>query len=139
MNLELAAQLQNISLTDKQARVYIASLSLGPNSAQNIAKAADVNRATTYVIIEELMGMGLVTQSEKSKRTVFVAAPPSAIKQYLEDVKTDLQNKIDELEKLQPQLEKLSTPTDLEHLKRQIIQSLNQAEIERLIAELQKS
>lgn len=145
-SIELAAQLQLIGLTDKQARVYIAALFLGPSTAQKIAAEAGVNRATTYVIVDELIALELMSHSSVGKKTVFVAAPPEAITQYLQDVKTDLQNKITEYEKLKPKLNQLAkgpksleSHRDLESIKSYLTQTLQPAELEQLAADLQKT
>jgi sugar-specific transcriptional regulator TrmB len=110
--LELAAKLQSIGLSDKQAKVYVAALFLGPNSAQKISQQADVNRATTYVILDELMEMGLVSQSSAGKKTVFVAEGADAIDRHIESVKKDLQLKQDELHKLKPELDQIEHDND---------------------------
>lgn len=51
-------QLKQLGFSDKEAKVYMASLELGPDTAQEIAKKAGVNRTTTYVIIEKLIKKG---------------------------------------------------------------------------------
>lgn len=81
--MNLAKKLEAVGLTDKQARVYVAALFLGPSAVQRIAEQADVNRATTYVILAELAEMGLVSESSEGKKTVYVAEPPEAIERYL--------------------------------------------------------
>lgn len=102
--IELAAKLQSVGLTDKQARVYVAALFLGSASAQKIAQQSEVNRATTYVILDELAEMGLVSQSTEGKKTVFVAEPPEALERYLDGQKSSIETKKNELKSLMPQL-----------------------------------
>ena len=48
-------QLQHLGLSDKEASVYMASLELGSDTVQEIAKRAEVKRANTYAVIEKLM------------------------------------------------------------------------------------
>ncbi|MDQ5943975.1 MAG: HTH-type transcriptional regulator, sugar sensing transcriptional regulator [Patescibacteria group bacterium] len=79
----LAKKLEAVGLTEKQAKVYVAALFLGPAAVQRIAEQAEVNRATTYVILAELADMGLVSETTEGKKTVFVAEPPDAIDRYL--------------------------------------------------------
>ncbi len=104
--IELAAKLQSVGLTDKQARVYVAALFLGSASAQKIAQQSEVNRATTYVILDELAEMGLVSQSTEGKKTVFVAEPPEALDRYLDSQKSSIETKKSELKSLMPALKK---------------------------------
>jgi hypothetical protein len=68
---ELAAKLRS-SLTDKQAKSTY--LSFWVLRVHKDAQQAEVNRATTYVILDELAEMGLVSQSTGQK-TVFEAEP----------------------------------------------------------------
>lgn len=79
----LAKKLEAVGLTEKQAKVYVAALFLGAAAVQRIAEQAEVNRATTYVILAELAEMGLVSESIEGKKTVYVAEPPEAIERYL--------------------------------------------------------
>jgi sugar-specific transcriptional regulator TrmB len=102
--LELAAKLQSVGLTDKQAKVYVAGLFLGPSAVQKIAQQADINRATAYVILNELMEMGLVSESTEGKKTVFVAEPPEAIERLLDGMQQGIQTRKDELKALLPEL-----------------------------------
>ncbi len=79
----LAKKLEAVGLTEKQAKVYVAALFLGPAAVQRISEQAEVNRATTYVILAELAEVGLVSESIEGKKTVYVAEPPEAIERYL--------------------------------------------------------
>ena len=60
--------LQQIGLSEKEARVYIAALSLGPATADQLAKQTGINRSTTYVHIKSLMAMGLMSTYEEGKK-----------------------------------------------------------------------
>lgn len=80
----LAKKLEAVGLTEKQAKVYVAALFLGPAAVQRIAEQAEVNRATTYVILAELADMGLVSETMEGKKTVFVAESPESIDRYLD-------------------------------------------------------
>ncbi len=103
----LAKKLEAVGLTEKQAKVYVAALFLGPAAVQRIAEQAEVNRATTYVILAELADMGLVSESTEGKKTVYVAEPPEAIERYLnsmekviEERKSELKNSLKELKEI---------------------------------------
>ena len=103
----LAKKLETVGLTEKQAKVYVASLFLGPAAVQRIGEQAEVNRATTYVILGELADMGLVSESTEGKKTVFVAEPPEAIDRYLSSIekeviarKTELKSVLTELKEV---------------------------------------
>jgi len=95
----LAKKLEAVGLTDKQARVYVAALFLGSSAVQRISEQAEVNRATTYVILSELAEMGLVSETNEGKKTLFVAEPPEAIERYLTSFEQEITARKAELKK----------------------------------------
>ena len=95
-------ELKKIGLSDNEAKVYLALLELGSATVQQIAKAAQVNRPTTYVQLESLMKDGLVTSFEKSPinknlkpKTYFRIEDP----EYLQKLVSRERNQIDERER----------------------------------------
>lgn len=110
--IELATKLQSVGLSEKQARVYVAALFLGPSAVQKIAEQAEINRATTYVILDELASMGLVSESTEGKKTVFVAEPPQSIERYLDVQNKQISAKQDELKNILPRLKEVSRSSD---------------------------
>ncbi|MGB2791347.1 MAG: helix-turn-helix domain-containing protein, partial [Candidatus Moraniibacteriota bacterium] len=82
MNLE--KELQEIGLQEKEARVYIAMLELGRATAQDIAKKADVNRATTYFVMENLMKKGLASAVDEGTKQYFLPEDPSQLEAIFE-------------------------------------------------------
>jgi predicted transcriptional regulator len=101
---QLAAKLQSLGLTDKEARVYVASLFLGPASVQRIAEQAEINRPTAYSILDELMANGLMSQTTQDRKTVYVAEDPQALERWLESQKAKLDAKKKDLKELLPEL-----------------------------------
>ena len=103
----LKEQLEKIGLADKEARVFLASLELGSSAVQGIAKKAEINRATTYVIIEKLMKKGLMSSVEKGKKTYFQTEDPKRLLKLLEEQEEGLKRKEEEFKKYLPELETL--------------------------------
>jgi sugar-specific transcriptional regulator TrmB len=101
---ELAAKLEPLGLNDKESRVYVASLFLGPSSVQKIAQQADINRATAYVILDQLADLGLVSQSTEGKKTVFVAEPPEALENLFNRQQEVIEERKNTLKALLPDL-----------------------------------
>lgn len=101
---ELAAKLQSLGLSDKEAKVYVASLFLGPSAVQKIAEQAGVNRATAYVILDQLSDLGLVSQSTEDKKTVFVPEGPEALERWIDRQESLVKSRRDELKNLIPEL-----------------------------------
>ena len=96
--------LEKLGLSEKEAKVYLASLELGAETVQNIARKAQVNRATTYVILESLAKKGLATTFDKGKKTFFTAESPEQLDLLLRKVEEDAALKRAELEKSLPEL-----------------------------------
>lgn len=82
MNLE--KELQEIGLPEKEAKVYIAMLELGRATAQDIAKKSEVNRATTYFVMESLMKKGLASAIDEGSRQYFLPEDPSQLEAIFE-------------------------------------------------------
>ncbi len=82
MNLE--KELQEIGLPEKEAKVYIAMLELGRATAQDIAKKSEVNRATTYFVMESLMKKGLASAIDEGPRQYFLPEDPSQLEAIFE-------------------------------------------------------
>lgn len=106
--MEFIKELKKLGLKDKESSVYLACLELGPSSVQQIARKAKVVRATTYVILESLMQMGLVTKFKEGKKTLFSAEPPRQLMRLLEKQREEIDSKQEELEELLPELQMLT-------------------------------
>lgn len=102
---KLAKQLEFLGLTGKETRVYVASLFLGSSPVQKIAEQAEIKRATTYVILDQLERMGLVSESTEGTKTVFIAESPSSLMRWLEKQENSIKDKKEELKNILPELE----------------------------------
>jgi len=96
---QLVKKLNDVGLDDKEARVYLASLSLGPSTAQKIAETAGIKRTTTYNIIEDLRNIGLIAISNQGFKKYYFPAPPESLeaainakREILKTVMPDLQS-----------------------------------------------
>lgn len=105
--MEFITELKKLGLKDKEAAVYLSCLELGPSPVQTIARKSKVVRATTYVVLEALMQLGLVTKFKEGKKTLFSAEPPRQLKRLLEKQEEDLKERQDELDDVLPELQML--------------------------------
>lgn len=99
--------LQKFGLNEKETRVYLAALELGYASAQNVAKKAGINRATTYFTVESLIKKGLMTQIEKDKKTYFAAEDPRGLSAIIDKKTKETEEVKDLFKKILPQLESI--------------------------------
>ncbi len=84
----LVEPLKNLGLSEKEARVYLALLQLGPATPYQIAKKAELKRPTAYVIAEELVGKGLIVHVPgEDKRRYIAKSPESFIEEREEKLK----------------------------------------------------
>jgi HTH-type transcriptional regulator, sugar sensing transcriptional regulator len=104
---ELISHIEELGLSNKEARVYIASLMIGPASVQKLADQSGIKRVTTYVILESLIGLGLVSQTTKGKKTFFTAEDPSNLQRLIEKREHELADQKQNFEHILPQLTSL--------------------------------
>jgi sugar-specific transcriptional regulator TrmB len=103
--MSLLKNLQKIGLSEKEARVYNALLESGEATAQELTIRADINRATTYIVLENLLQRGLVNRWHKKKKIVFSLDSPRQILELLEKQKEDVEVKIKIAKEMLPELE----------------------------------
>lgn len=92
--------LQNIGLTEKEAKIYLTLLQLHDALPSIIAKRSGVKRPTTYVILEQLQKRGLVSYVKRGRVLYFRALNPNT---FIEDQ----YNKYKKLEQALPDLLKM--------------------------------
>lgn len=108
----LEKDLQNLGLSEKESKVYLTSLQLGKSSVQNISKKSGVNRATTYVIINELIRKGLMSSSLEGKKQYFFAEAPEKLNILFRDQELEIRKKMEHLEKILPDLKTINTSSN---------------------------
>lgn len=97
---QLEQDLQEYGLTHKQAKIYLASLQLGPASVQSIARKAEVERTNTYDALEGLINHHLMSITPMGKKHLYVAEPPEMIKRLLQEKEEKLKVILPELRSL---------------------------------------
>jgi predicted DNA-binding transcriptional regulator len=100
MQDRLAKELENIGFSDKESRVYLAALELGPATAQQVAAKATVNRPTTYVAIESLIKRGLMSSIQKGKKRFFVAEPPENLSSIFKQQRNELEQREERMKEI---------------------------------------
>ncbi|MDP2586254.1 MAG: helix-turn-helix domain-containing protein [Candidatus Komeilibacteria bacterium] len=71
--------LQDLGLTEIEAKIYLASLELGTETVLKIAKQAQVKRPTAYVALDNLFANGFVSKVQKKGTTMYAAESPEII------------------------------------------------------------
>lgn len=83
--MEIKHFLAQFDLIGKKADVYLAILELGSGTVIEIAKKAEVKRTTVYDILLDLEKTGLIYQTTKESKRLFVAEDPEKLKKKLEE------------------------------------------------------
>ena len=97
--------LKQLGLHEKQARVYLALLELGESPMTAIARHANLKRPTVYLIIDELIVLGLCSELIKGKKKFYTATHPRRLVEM-----THFRNR--QAEKLLPELVAIQKTAD---------------------------
>jgi len=76
--------IENFNLGEKEAKVYLANLSLGRSRVSEIAKKAQLNRITTYEILKRFKQKGIATSVTYNNITYFQTVSPERIIEKME-------------------------------------------------------
>jgi sugar-specific transcriptional regulator TrmB len=93
LELPIELELKKLGLKEKEVKVYLAGLELGPNSIKNIAEKVKIPRPTVYEIVKKLEEKGLFVETKKGKKRLFVAQSPSQILRFLKIKKREIEEK----------------------------------------------
>lgn len=99
--------IQKIGLSEKEAKVYLASLRLGKSPVQEIASQANVNRGTAYNIIESLTSKGLMSSYQEGKKQYFFAESPEKLELLFKQQQEEIEKNRKALQELLPELKKM--------------------------------
>ena len=107
MPLELRKALDKLGLGDKEIRVLLVLLQSGPSLVASVARAAKLNRTTTYGILKILAEEGLVTSSKHRGSLRYQSIAPDLLPGYIERKGRELIEAKEEVAKLVPQIKLL--------------------------------
>ncbi|PCI20915.1 hypothetical protein COB64_01520 [Candidatus Wolfebacteria bacterium] len=93
---KLIETLKDIGLSENEAKVYFATLSLGPTTVLSISRSAEMKRTTVYSIVESLKQKGLLNIELKGIKQLYVAENPEKLESVLEKRKDEFKNNLPE-------------------------------------------
>ena len=105
----LLNDLQNLGLSDKEAKLYLAVLELGEANIGQIALKSGVKRTTAYDVINSLKEKRLLTEITKGKKALFSAEDPRKLEGQLDEKKETLKKILPELLSITNLLDKKPT------------------------------
>ena len=89
--------LKDFGLSDTEASVYFAMVSLGPSPILQISKSSGVKRTTVYSIVESLKQKSLVREDLHGFKTLYTAESPDKLLSMLEQKKEKLKENLSDL------------------------------------------
>ncbi len=95
MNIE--ASLKNIGLDQKERTVYLKLLEIGEVSMTDIARISQIKRPTAYLVIEDLIQKGLVSETLIGKRKKYAAIHPNRLVEIAQDQKRQMEDSLPDL------------------------------------------
>lgn len=93
----LEQELTNLGLSEKEAKVYLSALELGPTSIQDLTKKSGIKRSTVYEMIKSLGNKKLITETANGKRKNYLAASPDNLKRQIHEREKLLNEMLPEL------------------------------------------
>jgi len=106
---EIAA-LRRVGLSDNEAKVYAALVSLGPSLASEISGECRLYRPNVYDALERLVRRGLATSIVKNNKKYFEAENPEKIRAMFEEAKKEVSLALPRLEGM---YEKIGKPMEV--------------------------
>ncbi|MFA4830888.1 MAG: helix-turn-helix domain-containing protein [Patescibacteria group bacterium] len=93
-----------LGFSDKNAKVYLALLQLGPSSVRKLAEFCGLNRGIVYEALKWLQEQGIVNYYKQDSKHRFAAEDPKKLYQMVGRRKDDLEQVDKQLDKLVPEL-----------------------------------
>ena len=127
--------LQNIWLTEVEAKIYIALLEKGSHTISGIAEISGCNRVQIYAVITRLKEQKLLWETIRGKRKYFFAENPENLENIFYEQKLSFQNTVsflkEKYEKKQskPELRTFYTREAMKHIFHDVVDTLEKWEI----------
>lgn len=109
MASDLQQALITLGFSERDALIYLALLRFGKSGAPQLALATGVPRASCYDVLESLVVRGLARSLQEGEQRVFLAEPPERLQTYLNVQLQEMENRVQALDRLMPQLLSLTS------------------------------
>lgn len=95
--MKIVSVLTSMGLHEVAAQIYLAALSLGTSSVQDLAKQVGIKRTAAYFHIDELMKDGLLEKIPIGKKDYYRATDPSVLQKRAEQQLVALKDSLPKL------------------------------------------
>lgn len=96
--MEIATLITTTGISEKAAQIYLAALQSGAVTMTDLARITGIKRPSVYLLIDTLLGRGLITTEKRGKKTCYRAEHPQRILQTLRTRTREMERMIPELE-----------------------------------------
>jgi len=118
--MNLVKTFEQLNLREEHLAIYLANLERGESSISKLAVKSEVPRTTIYSLIEDLIGIGLITRTLKKGKTNYMAADPEVLAVLLENKQKEIAQSLnavkDNLSELKSMQNKKSNKPKVEFL-----------------------
>ncbi|MEI6499316.1 MAG: helix-turn-helix domain-containing protein [bacterium] len=105
--MEINTYLENLGLSDKEIKIYLALLELGESSIVSIRQKVKLPRTTVFHLLGKLKERGLIEITETSTRSIYIPYPPRKLVSILNSQANKLKEQADNLRDRLPELNQL--------------------------------
>jgi len=126
--MTIEEQLNEISLTKSESKVYLYLLEEGLTTPPQLARGTGIARTNCYNILEKLKNEGLIKEQEKGKRKAYIANDPESLLRTIQKKKETVEKLLPDLRALysvQKNKPKISFYDGFEQVKEIYLQSTN--------------
>jgi len=96
--------LEKIGLTKGESKVYLALLEIGSTTTGKIIEKAEVSASKVYLILDKLIGKGIVSYILKEKTKVYTAQDPHFLIDFLDEKEKIIKENKEAIKDILPQL-----------------------------------
>ncbi len=96
--------IEELGLTRNESEIYLSLLKNGMSSAGDLTKDTGIHRRNVYDSLQRLMQKGLASSIKESNHTLFNPANPKRFYQLIEERRSALESKKDQLDAIMPAL-----------------------------------
>jgi sugar-specific transcriptional regulator TrmB len=99
--------IERLGLTEKEAKLYLTSLRIGPVTMQQLAAKAKIDRGTAYHVAKTLGQKSLFQQVSAGKKPLFGVTSPREFYEYVAEAKRQADKHFQAMDEMIGDLESL--------------------------------
>jgi len=99
--------IEKLGLTEKESKVYMTSLRIGPATMQVLARKAKIDRGTAYHVAQTLTEKGLFEMVQSGVKPLFRVTSPELLYNYVKNRKEEAERQYAAVEEMIDDLKQL--------------------------------